>query len=524
MPDKSLVLRTTVAVVAIVLLFLACSNIQYVSKHSHKRSYPAWQQSSKLASTVKSEATSMSFKPVMAHATHPTSRKVLMHNATTPAVQFSTQQSFFDAQATDLNAKDLDQLSSLSHLTLKTLRKTLVRPSHRITHLNTTREQRMAFNAAIEWQDTSVEVPDVTDRETLRTLAMMASNAYTTPNSTDWWGLDDYNSTTPFGWEKDADGLRGHVFASDDNSTVIISIKGTSAGLLGGGGNTAKNDKFNDNLLFSCCCARVDFTWSTVCDCYCGGWKCGATCLENATIGESVYTTVGTNLYNNVSLLYPDANIWLVGHSLGGGLASLIGLSFGAPVVAFESPGDMMAAKRLHLPLPPGMPAEKMGITHVYNNADPIAIGECVGPYSGCYAAGFAIETRCHVGQSIVYDTVGKKSWSVDLRAHRIGELINRVLDQDWDVPPSDQPVDPPEPPDQDMTTLSRILALATDLSWARQFYWEWPGWKRKLPGAEPAPSPDKGEDDEKKKQKKKNPNAVPKAKSERKCKDCSHW
>jgi hypothetical protein len=75
---------------------------------------------------------------------------------------------------------------------------------------------------------------------------------------------------------------------------VIISIKGTSAGVLGSGGPTAKNDKFNDNLLFSCCCARVDFSWSPVCDCYAGGYKCEQTCLEDALVAESVYATVGT--------------------------------------------------------------------------------------------------------------------------------------------------------------------------------------------------------------------------------------
>lgn len=41
-----------------------------------------------------------------------------------------------------------------------------------------------------------------------------------------------------------------------------------------------------------------------------------------------------------------------VGHSLGGGIASLMGVTFGAPVVAFESPGEKMAAARLHLPSP----------------------------------------------------------------------------------------------------------------------------------------------------------------------------
>jgi len=58
------------------------------------------------------------------------------------------------------------------------------------------------------------------------------------------------------------------------------------------------------------------------------------------------------NLYNNLTYMYPEANIWLIGHSLGGGLSSLLGATFGAPVVAFESPGEKMAAGRLHLPSP----------------------------------------------------------------------------------------------------------------------------------------------------------------------------
>jgi len=42
------------------------------------------------------------------------------------------------------------------------------------------------------------------------------------------------------------------------------------------------------------------------------------------------------NLYNNITSLYPNANTWVVGHSLGGSLASLLGVTFGVPVVAFE--------------------------------------------------------------------------------------------------------------------------------------------------------------------------------------------
>lgn len=37
---------------------------------------------------------------------------------------------------------------------------------------------------------------------------------------------------------------------STDNSTVVIAIKGTSAGGFGGGGPTVIKDKLNDNLLF----------------------------------------------------------------------------------------------------------------------------------------------------------------------------------------------------------------------------------------------------------------------------------
>lgn len=53
-----------------------------------------------------------------------------------------------------------------------------------------------------------------------------------------------------------------------------------------------------------------------MCDCYAGGYKCEQTCLEKALVEESAYATVGTNLYNNVTYMYPKANIWLTGHSV----------------------------------------------------------------------------------------------------------------------------------------------------------------------------------------------------------------
>jgi putative lipase involved disintegration of autophagic bodies len=82
---------------------------------------------------------------------------------------------------------------------------------------------------------------------------------------------------------------------SDDNSTVVISVEGTSAGWLAGGScPTVRKDQLNVNLLFSCCYARVGPTWSTVCDCYSGGNKCDQTCVENSLIGDSLFYYIGT--------------------------------------------------------------------------------------------------------------------------------------------------------------------------------------------------------------------------------------
>ncbi|ELU40878.1 lipase domain-containing protein [Rhizoctonia solani AG-1 IA] len=130
--------------------------------------------------------------------------------------------------------------------------------------------------------------------------------------------------------------------------------------------------------------------------------------------------------------MYPGAQIWLIGHSLGGSLASLMGATFGAPVVAFEAPGEKMAAQRLHLPISNDLSY----ITHVYNTADPIPAGTCTGPASICYQGGYALETsstlRCHLGTAIVYDTLSQLHWSSNIRAHFINTIIDQLLDEDW--------------------------------------------------------------------------------------------
>jgi len=45
------------------------------------------------------------------------------------------------------------------------------------------------------------------------------------------------------------------------------------------------------------------------------------------------------------------------------------------------------------------------------------------------------LETRCHLGKSIVYDTVGKIGWRVSVQSHPIKRLILHVLesDEEWE-------------------------------------------------------------------------------------------
>lgn len=292
------------------------------------------------------------------------------------------------------------------------------------------------------WTLDKVVGPNITDKETVLNLAKMTSDAYILEPQTGQWKdvQGGFNYSDSFGWE--SDGLRGHIFASETNSTIVVSLKGTSPAVFDGA-ETTTNDKINDNLFFSCCCGQGgQFLWREVCDCQSTTYTCNQTCLVKNLKDENRYYRAAIDLYGNVTALYPDSNVWLAGHSLGGSVSSLLGLTFGLPVFTIEAPAEALAAHRLGLPTPPGsrpgapQSREYTGAYHFGHTADPVFMGTCNSATAACTLGGYAMETQCHTGQTCIYDTVEDKGWRVGIGNHKIIGVIKSVIEAYDDVPP----------------------------------------------------------------------------------------
>lgn len=279
------------------------------------------------------------------------------------------------------------------------------------------------------WHPDYVMGPDVKDKQTILNFANMSEDAYKPGRDDPEW-LDvgeDYSSSIPFGWEDS--GIRGHVFSDDTNSTVILSVKGTTVAMFEGNG-TSGRDKDNDNLFGSCCCGQGGpYLWRQVCDCMTGTYACDQACVKDELLKPNRYFEATLELFDEVVQLYPKANIITAGHSLGGVLASFIGLRHGIPSITFETYPQALAAARLGLAVKgQDSPLRKnTGGFHFGHTADPIYMGTCNGGSSFCSIAGYSFETVCHTGKRCAYDVVKDWGWRQSTSTHRLRYAIDNV-------------------------------------------------------------------------------------------------
>nr|POF18551.1 putative lipase atg15 [Quercus suber] len=291
------------------------------------------------------------------------------------------------------------------------------------------------------WAIDKIAGPNTTDKETILSFARMAANAYIQEHDNSEWIPvgGGFNYTDDFGWE--SDGLRGHIYADETNQTVVIGLKGTSPAVFDGV-DTTGNDKLNDNLFGSCCCGQGgQLMWKTVCDCMTSAYTCNHTCVVKSLREKSHYYWAARDLYHNVTERYPNSDVWVAGHSLGGVVSSLLGLSYGLPTITYEAFPDAMAASRLGLPTPPGYQVGShqsrfdIPIHHIGHTADPIYMGSCNGATSFCTIAGYAFQGMCHTGKTCIYDTVSDLGWRVGIGTHKITNVIKDVLEKYDTVP-----------------------------------------------------------------------------------------
>ncbi|PQE14628.1 lipase atg15 protein [Rutstroemia sp. NJR-2017a BVV2] len=289
------------------------------------------------------------------------------------------------------------------------------------------------------WNVDEVSAPDVANKSTVVGFAIMAADTYQKAADDPQWidVMPPFNLSSDIGWEED--GLRGHVYADETNSTIVIAIKGTTSAVFDGA-DTTTNDKENDNLFAGCCCGQGSFGLRQVCDCMTGTYTCNENCVAKAIKKPNRYYQASIELYGNITEQYPNADIWLTGHSLGGLVSTLLGLTFGQPVLTFEAVPQALAVSRLDLPSPPGFSsaAAARGTAGIWNfghTADPVYMGTCNGAGSLCAFAGYALESQCHTGLRCVYDVVADLGWSVSLSTHGIRASIKNVYKKYESVP-----------------------------------------------------------------------------------------
>ena len=203
---------------------------------------------------------------------------------------------------------------------------------------------------------------------------------------------------------------------------------------------TSTNDKANDNLYYSCCfykhntifpecdCGNTIFS-----ECNCGNKingtekYCCASCYKSSTVYDLNYMNIADNIIKKIKeyIDFENSIVIFTGHSLGGTLASMMGLTYNKIAVAFESPGDKHYIDLVGLG---DIPSDN--IYHFGHDADPLFIGNCG---MTCSSLGYYVDTKCHVGNTCLFKAKEKLGYSESILKHRIDYVINNIM-PNWET------------------------------------------------------------------------------------------
>lgn len=285
------------------------------------------------------------------------------------------------------------------------------------------------------------------DWATIYELGKMSHNTYINIDDNKWLNTT-LNNVMNISITKDT--VKAYLFSNDDKTKNVIAIKGTTIyfGLLKsldtieifddrsvnnkvlkfGNLSTISNDKWNDNLFFSCCFN----TETNIKDCLCDKYEknmCCIKCYRESLEFEKNYLNILNTIMENVKKIIDINNSELIftGHSLGGVLASYLGIKYNKLTVTFESPGDM------HYFLLSDIINRNLNYNNIYHyghNADPIFMGNCG---SICNLLGYYIETKCHVGNTCLYDAKTKLNFTESIFNHRIDVILKDII-PNWET------------------------------------------------------------------------------------------
>ncbi|NBP01496.1 MAG: hypothetical protein EBU90_15420 [Proteobacteria bacterium] len=278
-------------------------------------------------------------------------------------------------------------------------------------------------------------------------LAKMSYNVYYTPEQGKWYDVE-LNRTVDISASEDT--VHAYLFGNDDYNAIVF--KGTSIywGSKSFGSDTVYNDKYNDNLFFSCCFYQESNLFNKQ-DCECTAnptpdpdkcpnddlqfssqrvfmtqRKCYRECYRSSKQYHlNYYRTAETVMEKASQVVDLSKVIVLAGHSLGGTLATMMGIKYDKQIVTFEAPGEAHYLKLA------GLVSESANFNNIYHfghTADIIFTGRCNGVFSWCYLGGYIMETKCHLGHVCSYDSIKELGISESIYTHKIKYVIENIM------------------------------------------------------------------------------------------------